>query len=60
MGRKPLTLKPSAGRAHRFYNLMPLRVTEVLLVSSPFDAFILEEDGLLTEQVYLQYLGLSL
>ena len=29
---------------------MPFRVREVLLVTSPYDAFILEEDGLLTEQ----------
>ncbi len=60
MGRKPLKLKSSAGKAHRFQDLMPLRITEVLLVASPFDAFILEEDGLLTEQVFLQYRWLSL
>ena len=39
---------------------MPFRVREVLLVASPYDAFILEEDGLLTEQVFLEYSNLYL
>ena len=30
-----------------FQDLMPNRVHEILLVASPYDAFILEEDGLL-------------
>ena len=33
---------------------MPFRVREILLVSSPYDAFVLEEDGLLTEQAFLE------
>jgi DNA-binding NarL/FixJ family response regulator len=45
--------------ARRFHGLMPYRVREVLLVSSPYDAFILEEDGLLTEQVFLEYMDIS-
>jgi DNA-binding NarL/FixJ family response regulator len=36
------------------------RVREVLLVSSPYDAFILQQDGPLTEQVYREYRGLHL
>ena len=39
---------------------MPFRVREVLLVSSPYDAFILEEDGQLTEQVFFEYRDVSL
>lgn len=39
---------------------MPHRVREVLLVSTPYDAFVLEEDGQLTEQVFLEYKSLSL
>ncbi len=39
---------------------MPFRVREVLLVASPYDAFILEEDGLLTEQVFHEYRNLYL
>ena len=44
----------------RFHNLMPHRVREVLLVSSPYDAFILEEDGNLTERIFDEYSELSL
>ncbi len=39
---------------------MPYRVREILLVSSPYDAFILEEDGHLTEQIFTEYKALSL
>ncbi|RMF08052.1 MAG: response regulator [Candidatus Neomarinimicrobiota bacterium] len=35
------------------------RVYEILLVASPYDAFILEEDGRLTEQILQEYLGLN-
>lgn len=47
-------------RQGRFPNLMPNRIQEVLLVSSPYDSFILEEDGLLTEMVFTEYLDLGL
>ncbi len=39
---------------------MPNRVREVLLLSSRYDAFVLEEDGQLTEQVFMEYKSLSL
>ncbi len=32
-----------------FYELMRFRVSKILLVSSPYDAFILEEDGMFSE-----------
>ena len=35
-----------------FHDLMPFRVREILLVSSPYDAFTLEEDGRLTEHIF--------
>src|SRR5512142_1254193 len=38
-----------------FHDLMPYRVREILLVSSPSDAFILEEDGRLTERFFTEY-----
>ncbi len=44
----------------RFHRLMPHRVREVLLVSSPYDAFILEEDGHLSARVFLEYSNLDL
>jgi CheY-like chemotaxis protein len=39
---------------------MPFRVREILLVSSPYDAFILEEDGRLTERLFVEYSELNL
>ena len=45
---------------HEFQNLMRYRVREVLLVSSLYDSFILEEDGRLYEQILSGYLDLNL
>lgn len=47
-------------RLGRFPDLMPRRVENILLVSSAYDAFILEEDGLLTELIFSEYMDLSL
>ncbi len=47
-------------KALRLRDLMPHHVAEVLLVSAPYDAFILEQDGQLTEQVFLRYSDLHL
>jgi CheY-like chemotaxis protein len=47
-------------RLGRFPQLMPRRIEEILLVSSPYDSFILEEDGLSTEMLYTEYLDLGL
>ncbi len=43
-----------------FHDLMPNRIREVLLVSSPYDAFILEEDGRLTDRIFTEYSELNL
>ncbi len=42
------------------YGLMPFRVREILLISSNYDAFILEEDGGLTDRIFLEYSELHL
>ena len=47
-------------RQRRLHELMRHRVRDVLLVSSLYDAYILQEDGHLTEQVYLEYRELRL
>ncbi len=47
-------------RLGRFPNLMPRRVESILLVSSPYDSFILEEDGLLSELIFSEYTDLGL
>jgi len=43
-----------------FPELMARRVEEILLVASAYDAFTLEEDGLLTELIYEEYVHLGL
>ena len=43
-----------------FHELMAFKVLNILLVSSPYDAFIMEEDGSIATQVIKEYQGLSL
>ena len=43
-----------------WHDLMQFRIHEILLVASPYDAYILEEDGRLTEQIYQEYVGMNL
>jgi CheY-like chemotaxis protein len=47
-------------RLGRFPNLMLRRIEEILLVSSAYESFILEEDGLLTELIFSEYTDLGL
>lgn len=44
----------------KFNRLMRHRVRTVLLVSTAYDAFVLQEEGNLTEQIFLEYKALSL
>lgn len=44
----------------RFHDLMKFRVREILLVSTPYDSFVLEEDGHLSDKIFSEYLGLNL
>ncbi|KKM10439.1 phosphoenolpyruvate synthase [Clostridiales bacterium PH28_bin88] len=43
-----------------FHDLMKFRVTEILLVSTSYDGFVLEEDGRLSERIYNEYYDLSI
>lgn len=43
-----------------FRDLMQKRVFNVLLIATPYDAFMLEEDGRVEEQVYFEYVSLNL
>ena len=43
-----------------FHDLMLYRIHEILLIASPYDAFILEQDGKLTEQIMNEYMGMNL
>lgn len=63
VGTSGVTERASGGhdwRLGRFPNLMRHRIQEVLLVSSAYESFILEEDGLLTEMIYTEYIDLGL
>lgn len=44
----------------RFHDLIKFRVREILLVSSYYDAFVLEEDGRLSERIFSEYVDLNL
>lgn len=43
-----------------FAELMKHRIYNILLISSKYDAFILEEDGRIDEQIFNEYTGLNL
>ena len=43
-----------------FQNLMQRRIYNVLLIASPYDAFMMEEDGRVDEQIYFEYVSLNL
>jgi len=43
-----------------FHELMAAKVTDILLVSSPYEAFIMEEEGRLAERIIHEYRGLNL
>ena len=43
-----------------FQELMQKRIFNVLLVASPYDAFMMEEDGRIEEQLYFEYVALNL
>jgi DNA-binding NarL/FixJ family response regulator len=43
-----------------FHELMSKKVLEILLVASPYDAYILEEDGSLAAKIINEYNGLNL
>lgn len=43
-----------------FHSLMPLRTRDILLVAPAFDAFTLEQDGILTEILFDSYYQLSM
>jgi hypothetical protein len=48
------------GRFKIFLELMASKIREILLVSSPYDAYIMEEDGRLSSRIINEYRGLNL
>jgi CheY-like chemotaxis protein len=60
MSQSPTEPGPGTGLAPGFQSLMPWRVQDVLLVSSLYDSFTLQEDGRLNEFVLSEFLDLNL
>ena len=50
----------SNDHGYGYHTLMRHRVENILLVASPYDCFILEQDGRLADQVFSQYISLNL
>lgn len=50
----------SHSRFKIFHDLMPFKVNHILLISTPYDAWIMEEDCRLSERIVHQYRGLNL
>ena len=51
---------PSASRFKLFHELMPRKVRHILLISTPYEAWIMEQDFRLSEQIVHEYSGLNL
>lgn len=54
-------IRPETDRRFQgFHELSTIRLRDILLVSSPYDAFVLEADGQLSERILSEYLDLEL
>ncbi|MBU8848254.1 MAG: phosphoenolpyruvate synthase PpsA [Desulfobacterales bacterium] len=51
---------PKAGSLKIYHELMANKVGDILLVSCPYDAFIMEEEGRLSTRIINEYQGLNL
>ena len=47
-------------RFKAFHELMGIKIREILLVASRYDAYIMEEDGSLASRIINEYSGLNL
>src|SRR6266446_3187897 len=57
---EPVTPPDASSPFQAFQSLMPWRVQDILLVSSLYDSFTLQEDGRLDELILGEFLELSL
>lgn len=60
MRKKLLDIKELRFKDTSFANLMTKRIYNVLLIATRYDAFTLEEDGRIDEQVFYEYTSLNL
>jgi len=54
------SVSPAASRFKLFHELMPRKVKHILLISTPYEAWIMEQDTRLSEQIVQEYSGLNL
>ncbi len=55
-----MTIEPLKYSLLTYKTLMQKRVRKILLVCSSYDAFVIEEDGLIDEQIFNEYVALNL
>ena len=60
MAKPNIDLKDYESGFARFDSLMPYKVKDILLVSSLYDSFILEEDGHIAQMIFNEYVELNL
>jgi len=60
MAKPNIDLKDYESGFARFDSLMPFKVNDILLVSSLYDSFILEEDGHIAQLILNEYIELNL
>jgi len=58
--KQDYSASPSASRFKLFHELMPRKVRHILLISTPYEAWIMEQDCRLSEQIVHEYSGLNL
>ncbi len=58
--QSPELFQDSGSRFKLFHELMSRKVQEILLVSTPYDAWIMQEDTRLSERIINEYQGLNL
>ena len=60
-GTRKITILPELHFSHTEFNLlMQKRIRQILLICSNYDAFMLEEDGRIDEQIFNEYVSLNL
>lgn len=60
MTLKNSELPSELSQFNMFHEIMSIKVREILLISSPYDAYIMEEDRSLASRIVNEYIGLNL
>lgn len=60
MEDKMTFLEGQSGKFTLYHDLMQIKVRDILLISSPYDAWVMEEDSRISERIVSEYRGLNL